>query len=243
VKHLEEVRPIHVKGRGVIPALLFLTFSSLFSIFAQDTNHDSTTESTPSAPVTTDKRAFGVIPNYKTVEESSNWQAITPKRKLWIAYKDSVDWPIFFVSGIYAGFGQAANTNPSFGQGMEGYAKRYGGLYADLALGNVFAEGLMPIAFHEDPRYFRRGTGKFSSRLGYAATRIFVTRTDGGTRRFNFSESVGNALAVGVSNAYYPDGRSVEDNLNRFAFSLGTDALGNVLKEFWPDVKRKLTKH
>jgi hypothetical protein len=102
-------------------------------------------------------------------------------------------------------------------------------------------EGLLPILFREDPRYFRRGKtrGGVWSRAGYAATRIFVTRTDKGGSSFNFAEVVGNGIAAGVGNAYYPSERGVSDNVSRFAQYLATDAISQVLKEFWPDIKQK----
>ena len=115
---------------------------------------------------------------------------------------------------------------------MAGYGKRYGSALADLTIGNMMAESILPSLLHEDPRYFRRGSGPAGTRLAYAATRIFVTRTDSGTRRFNFSEVLGNA--------YYPGERRLSDNVSRLSASLATDAISQVLKEFWPDIKHKL---
>jgi hypothetical protein len=104
----------------------------------------------------------------------------------------------------------------------------------------MLVEGAMPILTREDPRYFRRGQGTFWSRVGYAASRVIVTRTDRGGTEFNYSEVFGNSIAVGISNQYYPGNRSFGDSSEKFAFQLGTDAVSNVLKEFWPDVKHKL---
>jgi hypothetical protein len=101
-------------------------------------------------------------------------------------------------------------------------------------------ESIMPSVLHEDPRYFRLGTGGAWHRAGYALSRVFVTRTDSGGRRFNFSEWLGNATAVTISNAYYPDTRTASDNAERLFIACATDAFSQVLKEFWPDVKRKL---
>jgi len=98
----------------------------------------------------------------------------------------------------------------------------------------------MPILLHEDPRYFRLGQGTFWHRMGYATSRVFITRTDSGNNRFNYSELLGNSLAVGVSNSYYPDSRNVGANFSKLSIQIATDALSNVLREFWPDVKRKL---
>ena len=187
-----------------------------------------------------DKRMFGVLPNYRTVEDTGDVQPLTTRRKFYIASKDSFDYPIYFLSGAFAGISQIENQNPSFGQGVKGYAKRYGTSYVDQMLGNMMTEAVVPTLLHEDPRYFRRGTGSKLGRTGYALTRIFVTRTDTGVNRINSSELLGNSIAVAISNAYYPAMRNAGDNLQKLALQCGTDALSNMLKEFWPDVKRKL---
>lgn len=156
-----------------------------------------------------------------------------------IAAKDSFDWTLAVVAAGYAGLGQLSNQNRPLGQGLAGYGNRFVRNYADQVMGNLLVEGAMPVLFHEDPRYFRRGQGRFWSRVGYAASRVFVTRTDSGGTEFNYSEIVGNSLAVGTSNAYYPGSRNLGGNFQKFSLQLATDALSNVLKEFWPDVKRK----
>lgn len=193
------------------------------------------------APV--DKRIFGVLPNYRTANETAVYMPITTKRKFIIASKDSFDYPLIFVAAGVAGFGQLNNSNPSFGQGAAGYARRLGTSYADQVIGNMMTEGFFPMMLHEDPRYFRRGHGSTWSRAWYAATRVFVTRTDSGGRRFNFSEVVGNSTAAAIANAYEPDGRNVVDNVQKVSMQIGIDAFSQVLKEFWPDIKGKFSNH
>ena len=192
------------------------------------------------SPTTIDKRAFGFLPNYKTTDASLPYQPISSKQKMTIAAKDSFDWTLSLVAAGYAGLGQLTDQNRPLGQGLAGYGNRLVRNYSDLVMGNVLVEGAMPILLHEDPRYFRRGLGKFWSRVGYATSRVFVTRTDSGGTEFNYSEIVGNSLAVGISNSYYPGSRNLGGNFQKFTLQLATDAISNVLKEFWPDVKRKL---
>jgi hypothetical protein len=192
----------------------------------------------PRQPI--DKRVFGVLPNYRTVDGTLPFEPIPAKRKLWIAAKDSFDWPVYLTSGLFATLYQLENQNPSFGQGMAGYSKRFATAYGDQMLGNMMTEGFMPSLFHQDPRYFRRGYGTTKSRLWYAATRIFVCKTDEGRPAFNFSEVVGNSAATAIGNAYYPDTRTAGDNLTRLAIALATDSASQIAKEFWPDVKRKV---
>jgi hypothetical protein len=189
-----------------------------------------------------DKRVFGVLPNYRTAEQTAVYEPITPKQKFAIALKDSFDWPNYLVAAGFAGLYQLENSNPSFGQGLKGYAKRYITSYADQCIGNVMTEGLFPTILHEDPRYFRHPSGTVKYRIWYAATRIFVTRTDSGGTRFNYSEVVGNSVATAISNLYFPDSRNVSDNVQKLAIQLGADSFSNVLKEFWPDIKRKWFK-
>ena len=122
-----------------------------------------------------------------------------PKQKFTIASKDSFDYPLIMLGAAIAGIGQWSNDNPSFGQGAAGFARRFGTSYADQAIGNIMTEGLFPSFLREDPRYFRRGTGSKWSRTFYAATRVFVTHTDAGTLRFNYSEVLGNAAAVAAA--------------------------------------------
>jgi hypothetical protein len=145
-------------------------------------------------------------------------------------------------SAFIAGIGQATNANPSFGQGVEGYAKRFGTSYADFGIQNFMTEGIFPTVMHQDPRYFRRGKGSGPSRLGYAISRLFITRTDSGKHQFNYSEVVGSATSLAISNAYYPDARTGADNMRRYSLQLGFDAASNILKEFWPDLKNRLPR-
>jgi hypothetical protein len=190
-----------------------------------------------------DKRIFGVLPNNRTTEDSIPFHSITAKQKVTIAFKDSFDWPVFPTAALFATLYQIENQNPSFGQGMQGYAKRFGTAYGDQMIGNMMTEGLIPAVFHQDPRYFRLGSGSKLHRALYAIEQIEVARMDSGRRTFNFSEWGGNSIAVAISNAYYPDTREWSDNLERLLVACGTDTFSNVLKEFWPDVKRKFKKH
>jgi len=201
----------------------------------------------PDAAQTTpalEKRALGIIPNFRLADANQPFSPISPSRKLYIAFKDSTDFPVYPTAAVFAAVYHVQNQNPSFGQGMKGYAHRFITAYTDQVVGNFMIEGFLPIAFHEDPRYFRLGESEPSKkkRLLYAASRIFVTRTDRGNRSFNFSEWVGNAVTAGVGNAYYPDSRRLGDNIQRMCVNLGADSLGFVLKEFSPDIRRAFSR-
>lgn len=184
-------------------------------------------------------RVLGVLPNYRSAEEDTPFSPLSVRRKFYIGYKDSTDYPIFFVAAGLAGLAQLTDQHAQFGQGMEGYAKRLGGSVADQLIGNFLTESVMPSLLREDPRYFRRGHGGVWSRTGYAASRVLVARNDHGHWTFNFAEVGGNAIGAAIGNAYYPGERHLEDNLQRFYSQMATDAFSQILKEFWPDIRRK----
>jgi hypothetical protein len=201
-------------------------------------NPPAATTAPPQVPP--DKRVFGVLPNYRTANETAVYTPITAKQKFIIGAKDSFDYPLVLLAGAFGGLGQLTGQNPSFGQGMAGFGLRLGTAYGDQAIGNLMTEAIYPSLLREDPRYFRRGYGSKWGRTWYAVTRVMVTRTDSGGRRFNFSEWVGNATAVAISNSYYPDNRAPGENAVKVLEQVGTDAVSQVMKEFWPDIKRKL---
>jgi hypothetical protein len=185
-----------------------------------------------------DKRVLGVLPNYRTAEMNAVGHALTPSQKLKIAAKDSFDYPLVILGGAYAALYQLENTHPEFGQGAKGYFRRFGTSYCDQVDGNMMTEGFLPILLKQDPRYFRMAEGSKGRRTWYAVSRIFVTRTDAGNKAVNYSELLGNGVAAGIGLAYYPDNRDAPDYLQNWGVQLATDAASQVVKEFWPDVKR-----
>jgi len=188
------------------------------------------------------KRVLGVLPNYRTASADLEGTTLTGKQKMTIAAKDSFDYPLALLAAAYAGLDQLTDDDPHYGQGTEGYAKRFGAWYADEAVGNMMTEGILPTLFHQDPRYFRRGPqwGNPWKRTGYALAQVIVTHKDGGGMQFNYSEWVGNAAATAIGNIYHIDGRDAETNTFRLLEQVGTDAVSQVIKEFWPDIKKKV---
>ena len=189
-----------------------------------------------------DKRVLGVLPNYRTINETGVYTPISAKHKMIIAAKDSFDYPLVGVAAVFAGLGQLENQDESFGQGTKAYTYRLVTNYADQAIGNMLSEGLLPALLHEDPRYRRLGPGRGTKKYRgwYALTRVMVTRTDSGGTRFNYSEWGGNAIGVAISNTYHPDSQDVSDNVTKLLTQVATDAISQALKEFWPDIKHKL---
>jgi hypothetical protein len=190
------------------------------------------------------KRIFGVLPNYRVAEGSAPFQPITTKQKFIIATKDSFDYPVFLTTAFFAGLSQLQGSDNSlYRQGVRGFAHRYGFSYADQVMSNFFPEAIVPALFHQDPRYFRKGEGSKGSRLVYAIGRIFVSKSDAGATTFNSPEILGNGLAALAGMTYHTQGRTAGDVLTQWGITyIGADTVGQILKEFWPDIKRKLFK-
>lgn len=232
----------------VYRTVLLCAFAAL-SLFAQTATEEAAAVTPAAAPAgaispanpnePVDKRIFGVMPNYRTANLTADYQPIPARRKMYIATRDSFDWPSYFVGGAFALLYQLEDSNPSFGQGMRGYAHRYATAQTDQIIGNMLVEGTLPSLFREDPRYFRMGTGSAWKRFRYAATRVVITRNENGGPRFNTSEILGNTLVGVIGNAYYPDNRSAYDTFQRAYTQIATDAFSNVMKEFWPDIKHR----
>jgi hypothetical protein len=197
----------------------------------------------PLTPPFESKRILGIIPNNRTWPSLTDYKPLTTKEKFAIAKEDSFDRGTLILAALFAADGQMTNANRAFGQGVKGYAQYFGASYADFVIGNYMSEAIYPTLFHQDPRYFRRGTGSTLSRMGYAIGQIFWTHTDSDRTQFNYSEILGNSTAVAISNLYYQDNRSVANSGTKFGMQIGVDMASNILKEFWPDVNRKFRKH
>jgi hypothetical protein len=171
----------------------------------------------------------------------SEVKPLTVEGKLKIAALDAVHPLRIAGAAVSAGIAQASDPYPEWGDGGEGYAKRFGAAVADEASGHIFKGFLFPSLLRTDPRYFRKGQGGAGSRIGYAVTRVFVTRTDSGYSTFNASEFLGAASSAALSTVYYPrSGSSTGDAVSRAGLGVASDMGWNVFKEFWPDIKRKL---
>jgi hypothetical protein len=227
--------------RFMVPVIrIAISFCMCAVVWGQDA---SRVAPDPAAANTMHKRIFWIIPNYRTYPSDAQYHPLTAREKFRIARQDSLDPGTFALAGALAGIGQLNDTNPSFGQGAAGYGRRYGTSYGDLVIGDYLTVAILPTLLHQDPRYFRKGSGSTASRLGHAVKQIFWTRMDSGKYFVNFSELGGNAAAAAISNAYYPDYRTAGDTAERFGMQIGLDVAGNILKEFWPDINGRLHHH
>lgn len=214
----------------------------------------SSTPATTSSPATTTtkneessddsegqqtKRIFWIIPNYRAVSANCQLPPLSVKDKFVLATEDSFDYSAFIIAGMVAGYSMATKAYPEFHQGAAGYGRYYWHSFVDQAVGNYFTEAIVPSLTREDPRYYTLGHGGFVHRTGYAISRLVVTRTDSGGKSFNFSEIVGNGAGAALSNAYYPQvERTAGNTVSKWATQVGIDGIANILKEFWPDIRR-----
>ena len=201
------------------------------------------TSPTPNPDQPEDKRIFWIIPNYRTSPSLHPYEPLTAEEKFKIATEDSFDRGAAALAVLFAAEAQLTNATPAFGQGVKGYARYLGTSYADFVIGDMMTEAVFPAVLRQDPRYFRRGTGSGWSRLASAAGQIFWTHADSDHAKVNFSEIIGNSTAVAISTAYYPDNRSATNAISKLGVQLGVDMASNVLKEFWPDINRKLSRN
>jgi len=202
---------------------------------------DQSRKDAASQPVES-KRILGIIPNYRTFPSLQNYEPLTAGEKFKIATQDSFDRGTVALAVLFGGEGQLTNANRSFGQGAAGFGRYVGAAYGDFVIGDYMTEAVFPTLLHQDPRYFRRGTGSGWSRLEYAVRQIFWTHRDSGGMQFNYSEVIGNSTAVAISNAYYVNNRTAGDATSKLGIQLGVDMASNILKEFWPDLERKLKR-
>jgi hypothetical protein len=153
--------------------------------------------------------------------------------------------PYTFVSAVFqATLDQAQDQWPHYGGGMQGWGKRFGATLADTESRRFIRTFALSTILHQDPRYFPSHRRTLISRSRYAATRVLITRSDGGYGTFNTSELLGALFTSSLQNSYYPrHDRSFGETMNRFTGALISDATGNLLREFTPDLKRFFRKH
>jgi hypothetical protein len=210
------------------------------------------------------QRAFGVMPMFQTVSlaNAKNIPPLRPKQKFHLMLKSSTDPFVFAQDAVLSGIGQARDTNSGtktvidpvtgkptrvrygFGQGAEGYFKRFGSSYADTADGNFWGNAVLPVLLKEDPRYYRMGSGSFVRRFSYSASTALWCRRDNGTWGPNYANVAGNFISGGISNLYYPDEDSgVEKTVIGAMTVTAEGVIGSELIEFLPDIEHHFLKN
>jgi hypothetical protein len=185
------------------------------------------------------QRVLGVIPNF-FVAYAPDAPALSTREKYSLAWKSSIDPITFLAVGALAGIEQAGNAYSGYGQGAQGYGKRFGAVYADSFIGTMLSGAVMPAAFKQDPRYFYKGTGTIRERALYALASAVICKGDNRHWQLNYSGVMGGLAAGGISNLYYPasDRNGAGLTFENAGLGIAGNAIGNLFQEF---VVRKLT--
>jgi hypothetical protein len=191
------------------------------------------------------QRLLGVMPQFQVVMGGSA-VPLTAGEKFRLALHSAID-PFYIGWALVIGGGYGELTDSSsqdgYGWGAQGYFKRVASNYADNVNGAIIGNALLPSILHQDPRYFRKGTGTIKSRFIYAALSTVICHGDNGKNQFNMSNVLGNYISGAISNAYYPAnqrgiGLTLENGTSVTLFG----ALGGQLLEFGPDLSRLIMK-
>jgi len=185
------------------------------------------------------QRVLGVIPNFYVVY-APGAAPLNSRQKFSLAWKSSIDPITFLTSAIFAGVEQGDNAYSGYGQGTQGYAKRFGANYADTFIGTMIGGAMLPSLLKQDPRYFYKGTGTIRARVLYAIANAVICKGDNGRWQPNYSGIIGGLAAGGISNLYYPasnrDGATL--TFENALTGIAGGAVQNLLQEF---VIRRLT--
>jgi len=178
------------------------------------------------------QRVLGVIPNFY-VTYVSNAAPLSTKQKYHLSLRLTID-PAYIVSAAaVAGVQQARNEFSGYGQGAQGYAKRFGATFGDFTMSNLLGNAVFPSVFKQDPRYFYKGTGGAKSRALYAIANAVICKGDNGHWQVNYSSIAGSLAAGGISNLYYPSSdRGAALTFENTAIGIGGSAILNLMKEF-----------
>jgi hypothetical protein len=185
------------------------------------------------------QRVLGFVPNFY-VSYVPNAVPLSSKQKFKLALRATVDPVTFGLNAAIAGIQQAQNDFSGYGQGAQGYAKRYGASYADLVAGTFIGSALLPSILKQDPRYFYKGSGSRRARVLYAIANSVICKGDDGHWQPNYSSIIGSLAAGGISNLYYPtkDRNGAGLTFENALVEIGESAAANLLQEF---IVRKLT--
>ena len=188
---------------------------------------------------TSNDRLFWALPNFLTVN-SGDVPRLTAGQKFKVVARSAFDYTEYPWYAILAGIGQAENSEASYGQGMEGYGKRYATQFADGTIENFMVGAVLPSVLHQDPRYYEMGKGGFWRRTEHAVGKVLITRSDSGNTQVNYSEIVGSAMSASISTfSYHPhDERNIGNAGSVWGSEIGYDAITYEIKEFWPDIHR-----
>lgn len=208
---------------------------------------------------TSNDRLFYTLPNFLTLQTKKQLPPMSVGDKFKVVALGTFDYVEYPWWGVLAAISQASDGSPAYGQGWDAYAKRFGTTAGDSMVENFMVGAVFPSILRQDPRFYQSGEGSFLRRMGYSVSRIFVTRSDSGHKQFNYSEIFGAATAASISTyTYHPRSayistpshphtfvaseRTFSNVASTWGTQLGLDTITIVVKEFWPDIHRKISK-
>jgi hypothetical protein len=196
---------------------------------------DTLLQSPANAKEATTTGSLGYIPGYTPLSARCKFKV----------FQSDTKSPYTFVSASFqATLAQASGQWPHYGGGAQGWGKRLGATLADTESRRFIQTFALSAVLHQDPRYFTSRKRTLIARAWYSTTRVMVTKNDKGGNTFNTSEFLGALLTSALQNAYYPrHDRTLGATMNRFSGALSSDAIGDLLREFTPDMKRLFRKH
>ncbi|MGA3080047.1 MAG: carboxypeptidase-like regulatory domain-containing protein [Terracidiphilus sp.] len=182
----------------------------------------------------TQQRVLGVIPNFY-VSYAPGAPPLSSGQKFHLAWRSSIDPITFLSTGFFAGIEQTKDNFKGYGQGAQGYVKRFAANYADNFIGTMIGAAILPSLLKQDPRYFYKGTGSKRSRVLYAIAMSVVCKGDNGHWQGNYSAIGASFASAGISNLYYPaaDRNGVSLTMENFGIGTAETAFQNLFQEFF----------
>jgi hypothetical protein len=213
-----------------LPEIILKVASATTDVLVIFSQHDLASEQ---VRIEEKQRVLGVFPNFYT---SYVWKAapLTTGQKFQLAWRSSIDWESFVASAGIAGVQQAQDDFEGYGQGAEGFAKRFGASYADGFIGTMIGGAALPALLHQDPRYFYKGVGTVRQRALYAIATTVICKGDNGRWQPNYANLGGNLAAGAISNLYYPKGErsGISTTIDNALIGTAAGAAGALIQEF-----------
>ncbi len=243
---------------GASMVLLLITFVSGVRSFAQDTPKPDQTNQQPAKPEGqgdtsiaqhVGNTAMQPVKLFTLLDRKSFFfpdiaatsQPFSSGQKFELAVNNSISGHAIMGAALGAAISQADDSPTGRGQGWDAYGQRFGSSMARQASSEIFGTYILASVLHQDPRFFPRANPSLGQSMSYSVTRLFVTRNDSGRDVANVSGLLGPLFAEGLANVYWPDrNRTVGDTFMRYGLDLVTRAGGNMLREYWPVMMRKM---
>jgi len=213
-----------------VPQIALQVASAMTEIAVTFTQHDIAEEQMTFAEK---QRVLGIFPNFYA---SYVWDAapLSSGQKFRLAWRTLIDPVTIAIPAVIAGVEQSEDAFNGYGQGAQGYAKRFGASYTDTVVSTMIVDAILPSVLHQDPRYFYKGKGSIRSRALYAISTVFICKSDNGHWQPNYSNVLGSLASAGISNAYYPstDRNGIHLTIDNWLVGMASGAAGSLFQEF-----------